>query len=518
MGDTLESQNLDKQQDSQTLDLGELEYQNQAEIDSDLESGGQGVLEDAQEDAQDIRNEIERRGIESVIERKVEAISDLRELSINELFGLEEKYEGILFYAFTDFEDGERKVDFDKWQSSYRSPQEGDKFKINFYGNQEAYAKLGAADILPPSVRGITVLKGGDELQKRVSERRIGLKGRVDRDGSGFFDKKGYIPVYSGDIVVISGVKKVFDEKYRKGNDELDYKSYESDYGASDKQYLGALSPDVRRSKYHYGDSLDSEMKQKVNLDTGKERKLLKKAIKENPDMFNYMSKARERYALQTGIDIPESIMFGIMKRESSFKVDAQNPKSSAGGLFQFLNGSWNDFLVAPENQDIVNRLRSDPVWGKVDQKDWKFNPEAMIMAGYWYAAKNMAVLRKERLRYSFRNFQNSSLVKEQPGEDGQITLKPKDAWIVYLCHHDGLGGAKKMLRYKSEMQEKPTSKPNEVAGRIGFASWQMPPVEHWNFVVNNPGAGANVTASAQAYDATLRGVEATSEKGWGWS
>jgi len=175
---------------------------------------------DDEQDRQNVTNYINTR-IEGI-----ERVEDLRTLSLEQLFDLEEKYEGILFYAFTDFMDGRAKLDFPRWEEAYKNPKSGDKFVVNFLGNQEAYDKLGAGDILPPSVRQITVLEDGDEERKRVSERRIGLKGRVGDNRSGFFDEEGYMPIFTGDVIIIGEPDNEFN-KYRKQDGKLDYTAYE---------------------------------------------------------------------------------------------------------------------------------------------------------------------------------------------------------------------------------------------------------------------------------------------------
>lgn len=133
----------------------------------------------------------------------LENAKDLRNLDIKNLLMLESKYEGILMYAFTDVINGDRqeeKIDFKNW-NNYKNAKAGTKVRINFYGNMEAETQLGIGDIFPPSIRKVTVYKQGKPENARTSERRLGLKGR-NQDNEGFFDKKGYIPVYSGDVVV----------------------------------------------------------------------------------------------------------------------------------------------------------------------------------------------------------------------------------------------------------------------------------------------------------------------------
>lgn len=182
-------------------------------------------------------------------------VRNLRELGLDVLVKLEKKYEGILMYAFTNVVDVTDVVDFTAFEN-YKKPKAGDKVKVDFMGNPNAESELGAADIFPPSVRKITVYSHGDLQSKRTSMRRIGLKGE-NVAGRGFFDDNGYIPVFSGDIVVIGGevepekgVEIDFDKQFRKkdsdgnhlGLDEASNEKYEqSDEAKKDKDFMEKL-------------------------------------------------------------------------------------------------------------------------------------------------------------------------------------------------------------------------------------------------------------------------------------
>ena len=107
----------------------------------------------------------------------------------------------------------------------------------------------------------------GDNALARTSERRLGLKGRNKSDGVGFFDKDGYMQIYTGDVIVVGGVadaEKNIDMNYEKsfltkkadGTEVLDDESYakyeQSDEAKKDKEYLGKLfkeNPNASKSK-----------------------------------------------------------------------------------------------------------------------------------------------------------------------------------------------------------------------------------------------------------------------------
>ncbi|MFA7278296.1 MAG: hypothetical protein WC101_04940 [Candidatus Gracilibacteria bacterium] len=198
----------------------------------------------------------------------VEKVEDLRKLDAKALIALEDKYEGILLYAFTDVVGDKKKLDFKNW-SAYSKPAPGTRLQVNFRGNSDAETLLGGADLLPPSVRRVTVYANGDEEDARTSERRLGLKGR-NRAGNGFFDKKGYIPIYSGDVIEIggrerkkddTGIDKDFEMKFRKKNPDgsmgpLDEEAYakfdEERKDDSDKAWLEKKlkdNPNAQRGK-----------------------------------------------------------------------------------------------------------------------------------------------------------------------------------------------------------------------------------------------------------------------------
>lgn len=206
---------------------------------------------------------------------KIETVEDLQKLSVDQLIKLEDKYEGILLYAFTDIVGEKTKLDFVNWEA-YKKPTPGMRLVVDFHGNQSAETKLGAADILPPSVRKTTVYTNGDSTLARTSVKRCGLKGR-NLDGTGFFDNRGYIPIFTNDVVVIGGEEKPeegvdlkFADKFlTKDKDEKlnplnedSYKVYEtSDEAKQDKEFLEKIqkSPSfIQRGKQMTPDEIDA--------------------------------------------------------------------------------------------------------------------------------------------------------------------------------------------------------------------------------------------------------------------
>lgn len=212
------------------------------------------------------------KGIEKVI-NQIDTLNDIRNLDAKTLVELENKYPGILMYSFTDPADeiakkDYEKIDLAKW-TEYTNPKPGTKLKANFHGNTFAENEIGAADLLPPTIRKITTYSENDPNNKRTSEKRIGLKGE-NKKGRGFFDQEGYIAVYSGDIIIIGGEKEPekgiemdFMKKFLERSDapksddpekqriEAE-KQYEKFHGKEDEDWLGMLekkNPKFRKQK-----------------------------------------------------------------------------------------------------------------------------------------------------------------------------------------------------------------------------------------------------------------------------
>lgn len=183
---------------------------------------------------------------------------DLEHLSVKTLMKLERAYPGILLYAFTDVIGAKEKIDFAQWEL-YKKPVAGLKLKVDFHGNQEAYDRIGAGDLMPASVRRITIYpldyKGKNvKYMGRTSTRRLGLKGNADigsgnakgNSGNGFFDNEGYMPIFTGDEIVIGGIDRAYEKKFsttdKDGNTALNYEAYnQSKEAVEDKQFLDKL-------------------------------------------------------------------------------------------------------------------------------------------------------------------------------------------------------------------------------------------------------------------------------------
>lgn len=222
-------------------------------------------------------------GVEDAMKDKlkdVETMGDLRTLSVETLIALEDQYEGILLYVFTDLVEDKEKVDFKRFKT-YEKPKPSTLLQVDFHGNDDANARLGAGDILPASVRCITVYEDGDRNRARTSTRRIGLKSK-NEENSGFFDAEGYIPIYTGDVICIGGatdsqegVDMEFEKKFRikegRKTKGLDYDAYEkSEDAQKDAEFLQTLAPSAQRNKIMTPEEMDALLSRIETSGTGR--------------------------------------------------------------------------------------------------------------------------------------------------------------------------------------------------------------------------------------------------------
>jgi hypothetical protein len=266
------------QEESRTKFSGEILTQKEPATNENQPTEYLGGTQETQEEETKTLTKIQE---EIAKKEKVETVRDLRALDVDTLIKLEDKFEGILLYAFTDTIDGSKKIDFENWKE-YKEPTQGTKIKINFRGNPEAEMKVGACDVFPPSVRKITVYSHGDKNTYRTSERRIGLKGR-NVDGTGFFDSDGYIPIFTGDVVEIGGIDKEFDKKYRNEKGEIDessYQKYSTENESEETKYREEIfkkNPAAQRNKIMTPEEIDA-LSQQIEA-SGLGKKVIKSAF-----------------------------------------------------------------------------------------------------------------------------------------------------------------------------------------------------------------------------------------------
>ncbi len=190
-------------------------------------------------------------------------------LSADQLIRLEDRHEGTLLYLYAELVDqkgNSQKNGFEQMQEFYKNPDATKSIKIDFMGHYTAEKEIGAADFLPPSIRQISVSlpdtydvdedntlsskelnrlqeKAKSRTKVRTSERRLGLKGQ-NQTNRGFYDKQGYIPIFTGDMVTFGNVDQSFEQKFRSSDasKNLNYTLYDQDAeNEADRKFLEEL-------------------------------------------------------------------------------------------------------------------------------------------------------------------------------------------------------------------------------------------------------------------------------------
>lgn len=336
-------------------------------------------------------------------------VEDLSLLPVDELREMEKLRPGTLLFAFTTWGDKQKGLDVTLLGNAYL-PQNGDSFTIDFRGNEAAYWEIGAADLMPPEVRGIKVLTQAGE--ERTSERRVGLKGETR---GGFFDAEGYMPIFSKDVVTVHNVDPEIRANFFDPESETwNFEAYDEKFAADESSYLvipssinGEESGRIAHTKERasYGRSMES--------------------LKENEfDWFAAAQGASETFYRKLGVMVPVSTTFGVIAKESGFDPEAVS-SSGCTGLGQFGRDAWTDFIR--QNRSIAEAvLKAQGLEfpsSKADILALRTNPRLNIYATTWYLAK----LGK---RMGYQKVDSHS-VKE-----------------VYLAYHEGFAGHRTLEKY----------------------------------------------------------------------
>lgn len=192
----------------------------------------------------------QKMGVE-LFAQNIDSVKKLREkfrtVPIGLIGEIEDKYPGLTLAAFTTHLKGTEKLDLKTWSSDkiYSKFKPGTKYAVNFLGNSDAEDKWGLSDMLSITMRKVTKYEGGNERFKRVSLRRIGLKGQ-NKAKRGFYDDQGYMAIHTGDAFAFENTSPEFRDLYRKKTDgtykEIDEESYrryaESKHAQEDAKFL----------------------------------------------------------------------------------------------------------------------------------------------------------------------------------------------------------------------------------------------------------------------------------------
>ncbi len=127
--------------------------------------------------------------------------------SARDLLILEQSERGVLsrVFAFKRGKDAEGLPTEEPVDSSKIA--EGDELRIDFGKNASANAKIGVADLLPPSIRMVKIID--QDMNVRVGTRQV-INGRA-----GYYDINGkYLPIYSGFTVRVPTANELSRPEY----------------------------------------------------------------------------------------------------------------------------------------------------------------------------------------------------------------------------------------------------------------------------------------------------------------
>lgn len=134
---------------------------------------------------------------------------------------------------------------------------------------------------------------------------------------------------------------------------------------------------------------------------------------------------------LPSGVpSMPGNVMgmiFGIIQKESRFRFDAANPRSSARGLGQFLTSTWNGYIERYGPQLVASGVFTQEELNNPNARTE--NPRLMVFMINRYLIKSFESL--NRAGFLPNGWQTENI-----------------EFMLYLCHHHGAGDAVKHLRY----------------------------------------------------------------------
>jgi hypothetical protein len=248
----------------------------------------------------------------------------------------------------------------------------GKTFQVNFGQNKDMKSSLGAGDILPPEVDFIEV------NGKKWERKNIGWRpGYYTNDGKVW----KYLPIYDGNTIKIISTTVLTEEQKNRNN------SIENTF------FQRRIAEDIIRSE-KWGKNPRTEL-QYLSEEEYKNGRLFAEKIKqEQTERNTLMPKMRheEDFMLYYGqyldeicqkLDVPQSVMMVIFRKESRFRSDVKNGMwSSAYGFGQIIDTTW----VEIQNKHLPSQGFENNI---LDRN----NPKDQILASTSY----IAALRKSR-------------------------------------------------------------------------------------------------------------------------
>ncbi len=355
----------------------------------------------------------------------------IKTLTRDELFAAEKKESGTLSVLFAQTELGERYTD-----TNLKKFAVGQKMKIDFKGNKEAYWKIGLGAMLPAYVRGVQVTKTNKDGSKEVV--KSGMRARTD---GGFYDTNGnYMPIFTGDEVEITSVE---DDVFKKWQENREGQLAEQKKFFEETR---AKNPDYKVKIEDL--PVELQIKEKERIDGKLNAKTLGGILEKfGPALV-------EECKLQ---GVPEEmipLIVSLGKSESGWNPNAKNPNSTATGIGQFIKStalSMQKALIA-EGRDLPR------------------DPEEFL-ARMRQDARLQVTMLVRLVKDSCRRLKATAPEIDPLKNPNQVNLA-----FLAIAHHDGAAGAKMYIRWwkDSGMPEHiPMFPDEETAKRYAVASFQ---------------------------------------------
>ena len=221
------------------------------------------------------------------------------------------------------------------------SLRRGKSYHVNFWGHKRMNEVIGLGDILPPNIWRVRVTNGKKE----------GTEGSWKPYPRPWYytDTGKYIPIYDGYTLTILDDEKTFTREEMQRNENAHdafltesrvYDMLESGVYMSENGVRG----DIETMKKLFSDSIDDTV-------IFQSLPLYKNQVLKNSDTFLNPKNQREFLSkFQSVVDrecaarnIPPRLLLRLFQRESGFNPQAKNLNSSAHGLGQIIDLTWNE-------------------------------------------------------------------------------------------------------------------------------------------------------------------------------
>ncbi|MDD4151767.1 MAG: glucosaminidase domain-containing protein [Candidatus Gracilibacteria bacterium] len=263
----------------------------------------------------------------TVKQKEIMKDKNIESIEASKLLNIENEKSGFISKTFAYKQTKDERGDIIETPLDVADIKENDKIKVDFGKNNSANYRIGAGDLLPTNVKVVKIKdQNGNE---RVGVRSIGTKSSGITK-VGYYDKGGYIPVFSGYTIEIPSLE-------------------EQEKIISDLSKDVELSTDENKEKEVKTASIQDTIK-----DEEREEKIRKFTIEENkPYMENAKSLALQ---IEKVYGIPWQVTVGQSSLESGWGRSGLSAKfNNYFGIKSF--GKGNSVSLATNEYENGNKI-----------------------------------------------------------------------------------------------------------------------------------------------------------------